>query len=148
MFTVAVLSMPFVVLAAIVTPLGAPVAVKLTAPANPFTRVMFAVAVPPPPWGTLAVVGLMANATLCDVLLNVAVTDSADVTVTVHVVFVPVQTPLALDQPANALLAAGVAVSVTLVPGANGDVQVPAQLIPAGFDVTVPVPVPASATAI
>jgi hypothetical protein len=88
-----------------------------------------------------------ANAKLCAVLLNVAVMFGAAVTVKVHVVLVPLQRLPALDQPPNALPAAGVAVNVTLVPGANCAVQVPAQLIPAGLDVTVPVPAPARTTA-
>jgi hypothetical protein len=63
---------------------------------------------------------------------------------------VPVQSP---DQPAKVLVASGVAASVTPVPSAKPDPQLPldepeeiAQLIPAGADVTLPPPVPAPAT--
>jgi hypothetical protein len=59
--------------------------------------------------------------------------------VTVHVVAEPEQAPL---QPENALPAAGAAVSVTRVPLANVWLHPvePAQLIPAGLEVTVPLP--------
>ena len=62
---------------------------------------------------------------------------------------VPVQAPL---QPVNVPLV-GEAVNVTGVPLANGNEHVPlvapavtVQLIPAGLDVTVPLPVPLPAT--
>src|SRR5258706_13977156 len=59
--------------------------------------------------------------------------------VTVHVVAEPEQAPL---QPENALPAAGAAVSVTRVPLANVWLHPvePAQLIPAGLEVTLPPP--------
>jgi len=59
--------------------------------------------------------------------------------VTVHVVAEPEQAPL---QPENALPAAGTAVSVTRVPLANVWLHPlePAQLMPAGLEVTVPLP--------
>ena len=75
--------------------------------------------------------------------LNVAVTLVAAVTVTVHVP-VPVHPPPA--QPANVEPAAGVAVSVTMVPLVTLSVQSAPQLMPAGLLVTVPVPNPALAT--
>jgi len=63
--------------------------------------------------------------------------------VRVHVVLVPVQAP---DQPANVLLASGVAVTCTLVPLENDaeavEQDVP-QSIPAGELTAVPFPVPA-----
>ena len=46
-------------------------------------------------------------------------------------------------QPVNVEPAAGVAVSVTAVPLAKFSLQSAPQAIPAGFEVTVPVPVPA-----
>ena len=54
-----------------------------------------------------------------------------------------VQAPL---QPANAEFMEGIAVSVTMVPPAKFAMQVVGQLIPAGMLVTVPLPVPVSAT--
>jgi hypothetical protein len=59
--------------------------------------------------------------------------------VTVQVVAVPEQAPL---QPENALPAVGAAVSVTLVPLANVWLHPlePEQLIPAGLEVTAPLP--------
>ena len=71
-----------------------------------------------------------------------AVTALAADIVVMHVP-VPAQTP---PQPAKVESAAGVAVSVTTVPGANKAEQVAPQLIPAGDEVTVPVPVPALLT--
>jgi hypothetical protein len=56
---------------------------------------------------------------------------------TLHVP-VPVQSPL---QPVNTQPVAGCGVSVTLVPAANAAEQVVPQLIPAGWLVTVPLPV-------
>src|SRR5262245_56007726 len=55
---------------------------------------------------------------------------------------VPVHAPL---QPVKVEPAAGIAVNVTLPPG-NPTRQAVGQLMPAGFDVTVPLPVPASVT--
>src|SRR5262245_22890872 len=107
-------------------------------------RVMFAVAVALPPCGTLTVTGVTPRVKLCAVVLNVAVINGAAVTAKLHVGVVPLQGPP--DQPANALPAAGVAVSVTLVPNGNAKSHTVPQLTPAGLDVTVPVPVPARAT--
>jgi hypothetical protein len=101
---------------------------------------MLAVAVALPPCGTLAVVGFVEIEKLCAVLLNVAVTVEAVLIVKLQVVFVSLQT--APDQPAKALPADGVAVRVTFVPGAKDAVHALPQLIPAGLDVTVPVPEP------
>jgi hypothetical protein len=56
---------------------------------------------------------------------------------------VPVQAPL---QPANTDPAAAALFSVTTLPEAKGAEQVAPQLIPAGLEVTVPVPVPVFAT--
>lgn len=57
---------------------------------------------------------------------------------------VPVQAP---DQPLNFVLAAGAAVSTTVVPGLKVAVHVFGQLIPAGLLVITPFPVPVSLTA-
>jgi hypothetical protein len=59
--------------------------------------------------------------------------------VIVTVELVPVASP---DHPPNTDDEPGVAVNVTLVPDANWYEHVDPQLIPAGFDVTVPVPTP------
>jgi hypothetical protein len=74
--------------------------------------------------------------------LNVAVTVRAAVIATVQVA-VPVQAPL---QPANTEPAAGAAVSVTDAPLLNAKLHSVPQLIPAGDEVTVPVPLPARVT--
>jgi hypothetical protein len=76
-------------------------------------------------------------------LLKVAVTAVAAVNVTTQVP-VPVQPPPL--HPANVEPSAAAAVSVTAVPLAKFAAQVVGQLIPAGALVTVPVPLPASAT--
>jgi hypothetical protein len=141
MFSVAVLSVVLAGAAVIVTPLGRPVAVTLTAPTYPFTRVIVAVAVALPPYATLAVVGADSEK-LCAVLLNVAVMVGAEVTTNVHVALVPLHAPPV--HPAKVLDAPGASANVMLVPGANVALHAPPQLIPAGLDVTVPVPVPAS----
>lgn len=61
-----------------------------------------------------------------------------------------VQDPVPLQfpplQPANMDPLTAVAVSVTLVPGANAAEQVPPQVIPGGLEATVPVPDPARLT--
>src|SRR5206468_12731125 len=72
--------------------------------------------------------------------LNVAVTLVAAFIVTAHVVPEPEQPPPL--QPANVEPPAGLAVSVTEVPELYEAEQVAPQLIPAGFDVTVPLPEP------
>src|SRR4051812_24670309 len=72
--------------------------------------------------------------------VNDAVTVVAAVMVVVQVP-VPVQPPP--DQPVNVELVAGAAVSVTDVLMLKSAVQVAPQLMPAGFDVTVPAPLPA-----
>jgi hypothetical protein len=54
---------------------------------------------------------------------------------------VPVHAP---DQPEKVELASGVAVRVTTVPALYGSEQSEPQLIPAGDEVMVPVPVPAA----
>jgi hypothetical protein len=77
-----------------------------------------------------------------DGALKVAVTDSAAVTVTLHVA-APVHAP---DQPVKVLLAVGTSLSVTWVFCAKLAKHVVGQLIPAGVLVTVPVPFPASVT--
>ena len=76
-------------------------------------------------------------------LLNVAVTDRACVIDTVQAA-VPVQAPL---QPANVDPLAAAGVSVTEEPLLKLAVQVEPQLMPAGDEVTVPVPVPLFVTA-
>lgn len=68
---------------------------------------------------------------------NVAVTVRAADMVTVHVRAVPTQPP---DQLVNEKPAAGAAVSVTTVPDAKPAEHVAPQLMPAGEEVTVPVP--------
>ena len=75
---------------------------------------------------------------LTGAVLNVAVTEAAAATVTVHAV-VPAQAP---PQPAKTEPVAGVAVSVTAVPLAKPAEHVAPQLMPAGADVSVPEPVP------
>lgn len=77
-------------------------------------------------------------------LTNVAVTLLAAAIVTVHV---PVPLQPARLQPLKVDPAAGVAVRVTEAPAVNAAAQVGPQLIPAGDEVTVPVPVPARTTA-
>jgi hypothetical protein len=75
--------------------------------------------------------------------LNDAVTVCALARLTVHVVVVPVQAPL---QPPNVLPVPAAAVSVTVVVDGKLALHVPGQVMPAGDEVTVPVPVPAVAT--
>ena len=71
--------------------------------------------------------------------VNCAVTDFAASTVTTHV---PVPEHPAPDQPVKFEPVAGVAVNVTTVPFVYELEQVAPQLIPAGLDVTVPLPFP------
>src|SRR5262245_11048668 len=78
------------------------------------------------------------------VAVKVAVTVTGPETVTAQEP-VPLQPPPL--QPAKVEPAAGAAVSVTTVPGANGVLQVGGHAMPAGLLVTVPEPVPAIATA-
>lgn len=75
--------------------------------------------------------------------VKTAVVDFAADIATVQVRAKPAQAPV---QPEKTLLAAGVAVSVTLVPTGNGATQVAPQEMPAGEDVTDPVPAPERAT--
>jgi hypothetical protein len=91
------------------------------------------VPVPVPAFTTVRVWGIR---------LKVAVTDRAEFMVTVQAP-VPVHDPL---HPAKTEPAAAVLFRVTTVPDAKGAEQVAPQLIPAGVEVTVPVPVPAFAT--
>jgi hypothetical protein len=74
--------------------------------------------------------------------LNVAVTVLSASIVTWHAA-APEQSP---DQPVNVEPEAGLAVSVTWVPGWNCAEQVEPQFTPDGLDVTVPLPVPAFVT--
>ena len=76
-------------------------------------------------------------------LEKVAVTLRACVILTVHG---PVPLHPAPLQPVNVEPLAAVAVRVTLVPEVKAALQVPGQLIPAGLEVTVPLPVPAFVT--
>ena len=78
-----------------------------------------------------------------DCSVKVAVTLAACVMLTTHEP-VPVHPPPA--QPANVDDDAGDAVSVTCVPDTYSSVQSVPHVMPAGADVTVPVPVPASTT--
>jgi hypothetical protein len=76
--------------------------------------------------------------------VNVAVANFGPSTGSVQVpVPAPAHAPL---QPVKVECAAGVAVSVTLLPSSNGAVQTAPQLIPVGELVTVPLPVPLRAT--
>ena len=70
---------------------------------------------------------------------ELAVTDFAASTVTTHV---PVPEHPAPDHPVKFEPVAGVAVNVTTVPFVYELAQVAPQLIPAGLDVTVPLPFP------
>jgi len=72
--------------------------------------------------------------------VNVAVTDVSALSVTEHVP-VPLQPPPL--QPVNVEPVAGVAVSVTIVPLANGAEHVAPQVIPVGELDTDPEPLPA-----
>jgi len=76
-------------------------------------------------------------------VLKVAVTLRAALMVTLQVLPAPVQAPL---HPANTEPTAGVAVRVTTVPLAYSAPHAVPQSIPAGLDVTLPLPVPALAT--
>ena len=84
-----------------------------------------------------------AHVSVPPVRLNVAVTARAAVIETVHVVAEPEHAPL---QPANTEPDAGAAVSVTEAPVLNAKLHSVPQLMPAGDDVTVPVPLPARVT--
>jgi hypothetical protein len=77
------------------------------------------------------------------VAVNVAVTDCAALIVTEHVP-VPEQPPP--DHPVKVEPATGDAVNVTTVPLLKLAEHVAPQLIPAGLEVTVPLPVPAGVT--
>jgi hypothetical protein len=84
---------------------------------------------------------VIVKATVLEVL-NVAVTDSAAVSVTTQAAL-PLHAP---PQPANVDPTVAVGVSVTAVPLAKLAEQVEGQRIPAGVLVTVPVPAPPSVT--
>jgi hypothetical protein len=71
---------------------------------------------------------------------NVALTEAVALMVTVHVAFDPVHAP---DQPANTDVLLGLACSVTVDPAVYDSEQSLPHEMPAGFDVTVPLPVPA-----
>jgi hypothetical protein len=75
--------------------------------------------------------------------VKLAVADRAIVMVTVHVGAEPRQAPL---QPVKLEPLAGVAVSTTAVPDTNCSAQSAPQAMPAGAEVTEPLPVPAVAT--
>ena len=75
--------------------------------------------------------------------LNVAVTDCALVTSTVHV---PVAGQPPPDHPVKVELASAAAVNITDVPELNEAVQIEPQLTPDGELLTLPVPVPAFVT--
>src|SRR3954453_7003310 len=71
---------------------------------------------------------------------NVAVTDAACASVTSHVGFVPVHAPV---HPANTEPVPGTAVSVTTVSGSkSAEHDAVVHVMPAGDDVTVPLPAP------
>jgi hypothetical protein len=77
--------------------------------------------------------------------LNVAVTVVAALSVTVHVVAVPLQLPP--DHPPKVEPVLAASVSVTAISLLNVALHVLPQLIPAGLLVTVPNPVPLNCTA-
>ena len=68
-----------------------------------------------------------------------AETERSAVSFSLQFTFVPAQSP---DQPVNLEPAAGLAFRVTDAPTWNVALQVVPQLIPAGLDVTLPVPFP------
>jgi hypothetical protein len=76
-------------------------------------------------------------------LAKVAVTDRAAVMLTVHVVPETVLQPV---QPVSTEPEAAAAVRVTVVPVTYDSVQSVPQLMPAGLELTVPVPPPARLT--
>src|SRR6185503_4978994 len=86
-----------------------------------------------------------AHVTLPDVLVNVALTESAEFPVRVHGA-VPVHPPPL--QPSKREPDAGVAERVTTVPPEKGSVQSLPQLMPEGALATVPPPVPDLVTVI
>ena len=90
----------------------------------------------------LNVIGF-AHVSVPPVRLNVAVTARAALIDTVHVVELPEHAPV---QPANTEPDAGAAVSVTDTPLLNAKLHNVPQLMPAGDDVTVPLPLPARVT--
>jgi hypothetical protein len=125
-------------LGVVVTPLGSPAVVSAMGAANSLIRVAVIVADPVPPCGTLNVDGAAASAKDCAVELKVAVTLALTRGVNVHVTSVPTHEP---DQLTNALPVVGAAVSVTSP--TKPALHAPPQLMPAGFEVTVPLPDPA-----
>lgn len=72
-------------------------------------------------------------------LRNVALTFTGPLRVSVQLWAMPLHEP---PQPENADFAAGVAVRVTLVPGAKFVAQVPGQLMPEGELLMLPLPEP------
>ncbi len=128
-----------------VSPLGE-VTARFTGSANPLILESVSVAVAPaPPACTVTGNGETDSPIADAVEVNVAVTIlPKSFGVNVHVSEVPVHSPVQL---VNALPAAGAAVSVICVNPSNWLLQAPPQLIPAGLDVTVPVPEPAFCTA-
>lgn len=81
--------------------------------------------------------GLVGADTGAAASVKFAVTLRATVIGTVQLVVVPEQSPL---QPANTLSAAGVAVKVTIASDKYVSLQSVPQLIPAGLELTLPVP--------
>ena len=141
MFTVDVVPVMLDGFAATVRPDGAPLTARFTAPAKPLLRVRVTVALSLAPCFTVMAFDDSAIVKPCALEVKVASTLACvpDV-VTVHVVVVPEHAP---PQPPNVLPELGVAVSVTLVPKGNAAEHVPPHVIPAGLEVTVPLPVPA-----
>jgi hypothetical protein len=92
-------------------------------------------ATPPVPAPAVATVSVYVDA----IALKLAVTVFAASIVTVHVGAVPLHAPL---QPPKALVALGVAASVTVEPVGAFVVQTPGHAMPLGLDVTEPPPVP------
>ena len=88
--------------------------------------------------------GITVSAVPPWIRLKVAVTCSDALTVIVQVRVVPVHAPA---HPAKVELLAGVAVSVTEVPGAKPALHDCPQLMPEGVLATLPLPVPLKATA-
>ena len=97
------------------------------------------VTVPPP----VPAVVTVSNRVGTTMVVKLAVTDFATSIVTSQVGDAPLHAP---DQPEKTEFTAGVAVRVTTVPRLYGSEQSAPQVIPAGLEVTVPIPVPAVVT--